>query len=329
MLKIGIIGVGHLGKIHLKCLQQLHDFYEIKGFYDVSEEEAKKVATQFNIPSFSSPEALIEQCDVIDVVTPTIYHYEYAEKVLKASKHLFIEKPVCHTIEEANALLKLAEESGSKVQVGHVERFNPAYLSSAQYIENPMFIEGHRLAEFNPRGTDVSVVLDLMIHDLDIVLKTVNSEIKKISASGVAVVSDTPDIANARIEFHNGCVANLTASRISLKNMRKIRMFQRDAYISMDFLEKSSQIVKLKELEGKPGDFDIVLDLGEGKPKKQIFFQSPECKPNNAIAEELKSFFYSITENKEPAVSLFDGVSALKAAHMILEKINESLQILE
>jgi predicted dehydrogenase len=244
MLKIGVIGAGHLGKIHLKLIKEL-SCYTLIGFYDNDTAVAAKVSAEFGIKFFSSVDELIDACDVIDVVTPTLSHYEYAIKALKKSRHVFIEKPVANTLKEAKEIMTIAQEAGAKIQIGHVERFNPAFISAKDKLKNPMFIETHRLAQFNPRGTDVPVVLDLMIHDIDIILSVVRSEIKKINTSGVSIISDTPDIANARIEFANGCVANLTASRISLKNMRKSRFFQKDSYVSIDFLKKKSEVIKM------------------------------------------------------------------------------------
>ena len=234
MLKAGVLGAGHLGKIHLRLLNQSNKF-ELVGFYDADPENAKRVVEEFGYTYFDSIDGLIEAVDVVDIVTPTLSHYDCAKQAIKKGKHIFIEKPITNTVEEAETIRTLVAEHGVKGQVGHVERFNPAFIGVKEQIKNPMFIECHRLAEFNPRGTDVPVVLDLMIHDIDIILSVVQSPVKHISASGVSVVSETPDIANARIEFKNGCVANLTASRISLKNMRKTRFFQKDAYISVTF----------------------------------------------------------------------------------------------
>jgi len=327
MLKIGVLGAGHLGKIHIKCLSNLPEDFQVVGFYDPSEEAAKTVADQFGIKAFPSIEALIEATDVVDIVTPTLNHFDCAVKCIKSFKHFFIEKPITETPDQARQLIKLADEAGIMAQVGHVERFNPAFLSARDYVENPMFLETHRLAEFNPRGTDVPVVLDLMIHDIDIVLSLVKSNIRKISASGVAVVSDTPDIANARIEFDSGCVANLTASRISLKNMRKTRIFQRDAYITIDFLEKQSEIIRMKNVENDEDPFAMVMDLGNGR-KKQIYFEQPESLTTNAIQEELKSFSNSINKKAPISVSLEDGYRALDVAHQILEKINLNLNVI-
>ncbi len=320
MIKIGLLGVGHLGKIHLKLLKEIPQF-EIVGFFDSDKEKSRQVQQENNIPAFNSSDELISQCDAVDIVTPTVSHHAFAIKGLKNSKHIFIEKPLANTLEEAKEIMNLSVEANVKVQVGHVERFNPAFLSVKDYFDNPMFIETHRLAQFNPRGTDVSVVLDLMIHDIDIVLSVVKSNIKKINASGVAVVSDTPDICNARIEFDNGAVANITASRISLKNMRKSRFFQRNAYISVDFLEKKTELIRIKSISEEPSDpFAITIDLAE-KGMKQIFFDNPKVEENNAIKMELESFADSIINNKPTVINAEDGYRALEVGYKIMEKI--------
>lgn len=321
MLKAGVLGAGHLGKIHLKLLKQSSK-YELVGFYDASPEAAKNIEAEFGYKSFPSMEALIEACDVVDVVTPTTFHFACAEKVIQAGKHLFIEKPIANTVEEAVKIRELAKEHGVRGQVGHVERFNPAFTAVNDRIEKPMFIEAHRLAEFNPRGTDVPVVLDLMIHDIDAILSVVKSPVSKVSASGVAVISDTPDIANARIEFENGCVANLTASRISMKKMRKSRFFQKDAYISVDFLEKKCEVVRMKEAPQNPDEFAMILENAEGI-KKQIYFDNPEVNENNAILDELESFADSIANNETPKVSLAQGTEALRVAMMVIEDLEK------
>lgn len=322
MLKIAVLGAGHLGKIHIKCLRMLTDDYEVVGFYDPDPGKQKEVAEEFGLTAFPSIDAAIQASDVVDIVTPTLSHYECASQAIRASKHVFIEKPITNTLDEAKSLLNLSEEAQVKVQVGHVERFNPAYVSIKEKLAQPQFIEAHRLAQFNPRGTDVSVVLDLMIHDIDVILSATGANVKKISASGVAVVSETPDIANARLEFDNGCVANLTASRISLKNMRKTRFFQRDAYIAVDFLERQSEIVRMKTVEGEPDPFAVTIDLGEGKGAKEIFFEKPATpEDSNAIRDELASFAKAIREDRTPEVSVSDGYRALHVAHQILEKL--------
>lgn len=321
MLKIGLFGLGHLGKIHAKLILELKDVYEFVGFYDPNDEHAAYAESTFGLKRFETIESLVKEVDAIDIVTPTPSHFEVASLAIRNSKHVFVEKPVTQTNEEAKKLRLLAQEAEVRVQVGHVERFNPAFKHALPYINNPMFIETHRLAQYNPRGTDVPVVLDLMIHDLDIILSTVKSSVRRISASGVAVVSETPDITNARIEFDNGCVANLTASRISLKNMRKSRFFQKDAYISIDFLEKKSEIVKMTTLQTEPDPFDIVFDLGEGKPKKKIEIFKPEISTSNAIKEELETFAQSIVNETVPIVSIEDGEYALNVALQIMEKL--------
>ncbi len=323
MLKIGVLGVGHLGRIHVKCIKMIEE-YDLVGFYDPSDENAELAMNESGINRFADVQELIDSVDVIDIVTPTISHFDSAAKALKKFKHVFIEKPIVTTPEEAMELIDLAAEANVKVQVGHVERFNPALLAAEKFINKPMFIEAHRLAQFNPRGTDVPVTLDLMIHDLDIVLSVVKSPIKKVSASGVKIVSETPDIANARIEFDNGCVANLTASRISLKNMRKARFFQKDAYISVDFFKKQTEIVRMKDVDPeKAGPFDMIIDLGEGKGSKQITIEKPEVQEINAIKTELESFYNSIINNTIPSVTINDGYLALDLAYKIMDKINQ------
>lgn len=323
MNKIGVLGAGHLGKIHIKCIQE-SDKLELVGFYDPDPENAMEVEHKFGIRRFQSAEELIEACQIVDIVTPTVSHFDCASIALKKFRHVFIEKPLTTTLAEARQLIDLAKEAHVKVQVGHVERFNPAFTATLPYIQNPMFVETHRLAQFNPRGTDVPVILDLMIHDIDIVLSVIKSPIKRIHASGVAVVSDTPDIANARIEFNNGCVANLTASRISMKNMRKSRFFQKDSYIAVDFLTKESEIIRMKDAPDQPGPFAMILELGQGKTPKEIFVEKPEVKPVNAIKTELETFLDSIEQDKTPLVTIEDGYNSLEVAYKIMEKINQS-----
>ena len=319
MLKIGIFGIGHLGKIHLKLLYDLSDLYEVVGFFDPDDEEAKLVQELYKTTRFNSILDLVQNCDCIDIVTPTASHFEIAQAALRNNKPVFIEKPITDKIEEAQALINISKENSTLIQVGHVERFNPAFIEAKKYLKQPMFIETHRLAQFNPRGTDVPVVLDLMIHDIDIVLNVVNSRVRKISASGVSVISESNDIANARIEFENGCVANLTASRISLKNMRKSRFFQRDAYVSVDFLTKELEVVQMEDIENTPDDFDIVFDPGNGKKKKRILFNKPNIHQTNAIKEELIAFHYSIVNNNQTIVTGEHGLKSLEVAHAIIE----------
>lgn len=321
MLKIGVFGVGHLGKFHLNNWKEITGT-ELVGFYDPNDEVAKEVSDKYQLPRFLDADVLIDSCDAIDVVAPTNYHFELCEKAIKKGKHVFVEKPLANTMEEARQLVKLAAESGIKFQVGHVERFNPAFLAIKEMQLNPMFIEVHRLAQFNPRGTEVSVILDLMIHDIDIILSIVKSDVKSISASGVGVMTETPDIANVRIEFHNGCVANLTSSRISMKKMRKIRLFQKDSYIGIDFLNKKTEIIKLKE----PKDSNVfAFDIETPTGKKTIAISNPVIPEVNAIKKELGEFRDAILQNTKTIVSEMDGLMAMDVAHQILEKIGNNI----
>jgi predicted dehydrogenase len=327
MLRIGVLGAGHLGKIHIKCINE-SDLLQLVGFYDPDGENSARVEKEFSTRSYPDVTALIRDCDVVDIVTPTLSHFDCASQALKEFKHVFIEKPVVTTPDQARQLIALAGEAEVKVQVGHVERFNPAFTAALPFLKKPMFIETHRLAMFNPRGTDVPVILDLMIHDIDIVLSVVGSNIRKINASGVAVVSDTPDIANARLEFDNGCVANLTASRISMKNMRKSRFFQNDAYIAVDFLEKKTEVLRMEDVPdpGKDDPFAMIIDLGKGKGSRKIIFDKPEVKSINAIKTELESFARAIISNTAPLVSINDGYAALDVAYRIMEKMNFGME---
>lgn len=320
MLKIGVFGAGHLGKIHIGQWQEIENVV-ISGFFDPDDNNAEATAVKFGIKRYTDIDALIADSDALDIVSTTTTHYEIAKKCLLNCKHVFIEKPLAHTLEEGRELVNLVKEANVKCQVGHVERYNPAFLALGDQPIQPMFIEAHRLAQFNPRGTDVSVILDLMIHDIDIVLCLVKSPVKRISASGVAVLSETADIANARIEFDNGCVANLTSSRISLKKMRKMRLFQRDAYIGVDFLEKKTEIIKLKDGNAPEELLDLPVDLGNGE-RKVISVQLPEVQPINAIKTELSEFATAILEDKPVRVSVYDGFQAMDVAHQILKKMS-------
>lgn len=317
MIKAGVIGAGHLGKIHLHLLKS-SKFYDLVGFYDSDRKNAEILNKEKGYRFFETIDELIENCEMVDIVTPTVFHHEIALKAIAKKKHVFIEKPIANSVIEAEEISIAARKLGVLGQVGHVERFNPALKAALDSITNPMFIESHRLAEFNPRGTDVPVVLDLMIHDIDILLSIIKSKVKSVSASGVSIISSTPDIANARIEFENGCVANLTASRISLKKMRKTRFFQKDAYISVDFLDKKVEVVKMKKAPKKHDDFAMILQNAEGK-KKQIYFENPKIDNSNAILEELEAFSSAIENNTEPIVNFENGTEALKLAFRIIE----------
>jgi predicted dehydrogenase len=320
MLKIGVIGAGHLGKFHLNNWVEMEGV-EVVGFCDTDNANAASVEEKYKLKRFASPDELLDHCDAVDIVAPTTFHFELCALALRKGKHVFVEKPLTNTMEEAKSLLKLAKESNVKFQVGHIERFNPAFASLKDYSLEPMFIEVHRLAQFNPRGTDVSVILDLMIHDIDIILHLVKSNVSYISANGVAVLSDTPDIANVRIEFDNGCVANLTSSRISMKKMRKMRVFQKDAYIGIDFLDKKTEIIR----QNNPGDKNVfTFDIETAKGKKTVAISSPQVEDSNAMMDELAAFRDAIKNNTETPVTVIDGFRAMEVAHQILDKIHKT-----
>ncbi len=320
MLKVGVFGVGHLGKFHLNNWKEIEGV-KLVGFFDPNNENAKVVSEQYGLKRFMDEDKLIDSCDAIDVITPTDHHFAICMRAIRKGKHVFVEKPLAHTIQEGRDIVNIVREANVKMQVGHVERFNPAFLAIKEMNLNPMFIEVHRLAQFKPRGTEVSVILDLMIHDIDIILNLVRSDVKHISASGVAVMTETPDIANVRIEFNNGCVANLTSSRISMKRMRKMRLFQKDAYIGIDFLEKKTEIIKLKQPEDKNVfSFDIETQNG----KKTLAIANPSVQTANSIKLELEAFVDSIVNNKPVVVNEIDGFLAMEVAHQILEKISST-----
>ncbi len=320
MLKIGVFGTGHLGKFHLNNWKEIAGV-DLVGFFDPHDQTAEEVSKQYGIPRFEDPVALLQAIDAADIVAPTNFHFELCQLAIRNGKHVFVEKPLANTMDEARELVKLVKESNVKMQVGHVERFNPAYLATKNLKLNPMFIEVHRLAQFNPRGTEVSVILDLMIHDIDIILNMVKSEVKNISSSGVAVMTDTPDIANVRIEFNNGCVANLTSSRISMKKMRKMRLFQKDAYVGIDFLNKKTEVIRLKA-DADENVFEFDIDTPKGK--KTIAVANPSVPEVNAIKKELEEFRDAILHNTPTVVSEVDGFRAMEVAHQILTKIRHN-----
>ncbi|RYY40362.1 MAG: Gfo/Idh/MocA family oxidoreductase [Chitinophagaceae bacterium] len=322
MLRVGIFGTGHLGKFHLNNWKEIEGT-TIAGFYDPNDATAEEIVQQYGIRRYATEDELMDACDLIDVVSPTPYHFATCAAAIRKGRHVFVEKPMANTMEEGAQLVKLVQESKVKLQVGHVERFNPAFVALDRSRLNPMFIEIHRLAQFNPRGTEVSVILDLMIHDIDIVLSMVQSDVKLLSASGVAVLTDTPDIANVRIEFNNGCVANLTSSRISLKKMRKMRLFQKDAYISVDFLDKKTEVIRLSDGATTDGmSFPIEVP---GGGTRNISIQNPAVQEGNAIRAELEAFVQAIRNNTRTVVNEIDGFRAMEVAHQILQKIHANL----
>lgn len=322
MLKVGIFGTGHLGKIHLNNWKEIPGV-SVTGFFDPDETTATEVIANYGIHRFTNDQELLDASDVVDIVSPTPLHFPIAEKAIRQGKHVFVEKPMANTMEEAHKMVALARESKIKLQVGHVERFNPAFLAVKDFDLHPMFIEVHRLAQYNPRGTEVSVILDLMIHDIDIVLHVVKSDVKNISASGVAVLTETPDIANVRIEFDNGCVANLTSSRISMKKMRKMRLFQKDAYIGIDFLNKKTEIIKLSE----GGENAFAFDIETPNGARTIAIANPVVPEVNAIKQELTEFTSAINDNTRTVVNEIDGLRAMEVAHIILQKIHQNLSL--
>lgn len=323
MLRVGIFGTGHLGKFHLNNWKEIEDI-TLAGFFDPNDTTAQEIIDTYGLKRYRNEDQLLQACDLVDVVAPTNYHFDICSKAVRKGKHIFVEKPMANTMEEAHELVQLVQESKIKFQVGHVERFNPAFLAIAPLDLNPMFIEVHRLAQFNPRGTEVSVILDLMIHDIDIVLSIVKSEVKNILASGVAVMTDTPDIANVRIEFNNGCVANLTSSRISMKKMRKMRLFQKEAYIGIDFLNKKTEVITLNNTQDKNVfTFDIETSTG----KKTISIANPDIPEVNAIQQELQSFVSAIKNNTRPIVNEIDGLRAMEVAHEILQKMKNNISL--
>src|SRR3989339_1712357 len=323
-IKVGVIGTGHLGKIHTKLFKEVANC-ELIGIYDRDSECAKQIASEFKVKSFDDPNRLLDEIDAVDIVATTSAHYELVKLAFEKNKHVFVEKPITAHIWEAEELIKIAEEKKLILQVGHIERFNPALISLEKYHLDPLFVQTDRLAQFNPRGTDVAVVLDLMIHDIDIILSLIDSEVKNVSASGVAVVSDQIDIANARIEFENGAVANVTASRISQKKMRKMRMFQRDAYLSLDFNSGTTEVYRLVNPEKMPPNpFINFGEMGIGEKKKLVVYEQPEVKEINALKLELEYFVNSIQHDKKPIVSGKDGLKALRVAEMIIKKIEET-----
>ncbi len=323
-LKIGVIGTGHLGKLHTKMFQQIQDC-ELTGIYDINPDNLANVAKEFNTRAFGSFDEMMQTVDAVSIAVTTSAHHKVAKECLLNNKHIFIEKPITSLIPQGEEIVKIAADKNLTLQVGHIERFNPALLAVEQFLTEPMFIQSDRLSQFNPRGTDVAVVLDLMIHDIDIILSLVNSEVTRIDANGVAVVSDNIDIANARIQFANGAVANVTASRISQKKMRKMRLFQKENYISLDFIGGVAEVYRLVEADQPL--FTPAISFGEigiGNKKKRVVYEQPEIKEVNALKYELELFVRSVIEKKKPVVSGMDGLKALRVAEIIIQKIEES-----
>lgn len=323
-LNVGVVGTGHLGKLHIKMFRDIENC-NLVGVHDSNTEQAKLASDKFSVKVFDSLESLLENVNAISIAATTSAHYELAKECLQAGRHLFIEKPITATIPEAEEIVDLANSLNLKLQIGHIERFNPALVSMEKYIIDPKFIQTDRLAQFNPRGTDVAVVLDLMIHDIDIILSLIKSKVENIEANGVAVVSDNIDIANARIQFENGSVANVTASRISQKKMRKMRIFQRNSYVALDFVTGVSEVYRLLPVDQEVEHSLISFgEIGVGDKKKRLVYEQPEHKHVNALKYELQLFVDSVLENKNPVITGSDGLRALRIAKIIIDKIQSS-----
>ena len=309
MLKIGVLGTGYLGKIHMQVLSELPELFKSIHFFDPNIKAAKEAAGRFETEPCHSLEALIHEVDVVDVVSSTPSHFQCASSAIRNLKHVFIEKPITSTLEESNSLIKLAKEAQVIAQVGHIERFNPAFLAIAPFLEQPKYIEAHRLSQYKGRNNDVSVILDVMIHDIDLILAVTKANVRRVSANGASVLTSHIDIANARIELDNGCVANLTASRVGTESMRKMRFYQKDACYVSDFLNKTAHSYEL---------------IRENK-ENEITKKSLAVPDNNALKQELTSFGEAVLHQTKPTVSLEDGHKALAVAEMIAEKIKLSV----
>lgn len=323
-LQVGVIGTGHLGKLHTKMFSEI-DNCKLIGVYDSDSNQSKLVSDEFNLKSYQELDELLNNVDAVSIAASTSAHYEIAKRCFEKGIHVFIEKPITATIPEAEELVEFANQKNLKLQVGHIERFNPALVSMEKYLLEPKFIQTDRLAQFNPRGTDVAVVLDLMIHDIDIILSLVKSDVAEVQANGVAVVSEHLDIANARLQFENGAVANVTASRISQKKMRKMRIFQQDGYIALDFVSGVAEVYRLLPVDEEIKSSAISFgELGIGDKKKRLVYEQPEQRELNALRYELQLFIDSVLNDQSPIVSGLDGLRALKVAEIILKKIEES-----
>ena len=320
-LKVGVIGTGHLGKLHIKMFKSM-DNCELIGIFDSNSEQLNLVSSEYGVQSSKTIDELLKKVDAVSIAATTTAHHEIAKKCFEFGVHVFIEKPITATIKEAEDLVNISEKKNLNLQVGHIERFNPALVAMEKYISEPKFIQTDRLAQFNPRGTDVAVVLDLMIHDIDIILSLVKSDVVDVQANGVAVVSDHLDIANARLQFENGAVANVTASRISQKKLRKMRIFQKDSYIALDFVTGVAESYRLVAPDAEVNPSLISFgEIGVGEKRKKLVYEQPEQKELNALQYELQLFVNSVLNKTKPVVSGVDGLRALKVAQIIIQKI--------
>ncbi len=323
-LKLGVIGLGHLGSLHAKMLSDV-DGGKLVAVFDTDSEKCQEIAGLHGARAAANHLELLDEVDAVSIATPTTTHFDIAKDALERGVHVFLEKPITKTVDQARELNRFADEQGLFVQVGHIERFNPAVVAIDNQDLEPRFIESHRLSQFNPRGTDVAVVLDLMIHDIDIILSLVQSEVTSIDASGLTVVSETADIANARIKFENGCVANITASRISQNKMRKMRLFQKNAYISIDFLQGSAEVFRLVDADADITPTFMLGQIEQGKVKRNIIFEQPPVpKDHNPLKYELQLFVDSVKNGTKPIVDGHAGQQALEVAEKIVALIAES-----
>ncbi|HOC95564.1 MAG TPA: Gfo/Idh/MocA family oxidoreductase [Candidatus Cloacimonadota bacterium] len=321
MLRVAVAGVGHLGQFHAEKFASIGNV-KLTGVYDIDTARARQIADKLCVKAFQDYDTLLEEVDAVDIASTTTAHYELAKQALEAGKHVFIEKPITSELWQAEELVALARRKGLKIQVGHIERFNPVILRVEESIKDPVFIESHRLSMFQRRGTDVPVVLDLMIHDIDLILDFVRGNVSDIRASGVGILTPSIDIANARLEFDNGAIANVTSSRASLKQERKIRFFQRDAYFSLDFSAKHVTVVK------KSADImrylpQILMGNADIKAENLVDVQNIDLTdfPKDALTLELESFAAAVIDNTPPLVDGEAGLRALKVALDIMQRI--------
>ncbi len=325
-LRVGVIGVGHLGSIHAKLWSEVEGAI-LCGVVDANAGRAEEIARRHGVRAYADAATLLADVDAVSIVTPTSAHAGTAGQAFAAGRHCFVEKPIAATVDEGRAICAAARAAGHVLQVGHIERFNPALLAVEGMIDTPLFIESHRLAPFTPRAADVAVVHDLMIHDIDVILSLVRSEVTRVDANGVSVVSDHADIANARIQFANGCVANVTASRISASPMRKMRIFQRDAYVSIDFAAPDVEVFRLVDpAQAQSPSTTLLGQIERGSQRRVIVHDAPSVPEANALKRELELFRDAILTGVPPAVSGEEATRALEVAEEIVRQIGASAQ---
>jgi predicted dehydrogenase len=319
MVKLGVVGVGHLGQHHARKFLSIEGC-ELVGIFDKNPDRASEISQKLGVTAFDTYEALLDEIDAIDIAATTTHHYNLAKIALERGKHVFLEKPITSELWQAEELVALANSKNLKIQVGHIERFNPVILKVEKEITDPMFVESHRLSYFHHRGTDVPVVLDLMIHDIDLILDFIKSPVTEIRASGVGILTPSIDIANARIEFENGAIANVTSSRVSMKMERKIRFFQRDGYFSMDF--QSKQVTVMRKSANIMNILpQIMMGKTDFKPEELVDAKHYDVSetPKDALSLELEAFVDCIHNDTKPMV---DGVAGMRALQIALQIIS-------